>query len=399
MNIPYINTGKSYVFFFNGQPATISKDDARYNSVLEALENDDEATLTKLLTHTIDEFITAKVSEMLTEDFGDLKLVEEREASGKLIHKATYKTVPLPKCMTDKLISLWKSGCKDFKHYFMFLDNLMANPSDRARNELYTFLEYKELPITANGTFIAYKGVDKDLISIHGNKQTRVLSGERLSDGRIKNNIGDVIRVVTEDVDNDCNNHCSNGLHVGSYDYASGFVGSNGVVLATEVNPRDVVSVPLDCSCQKCRVSSYKVLNRVAGEYSTPDVTVGKDNTVKATNNTPRIGKAKKLAVVFKDVPMSEFKENVNKQISSHSVLVNRSTNETTVIPVTAMAGVSKNSTKVAFHAGVTTLKQLAGSVGKRYKVKQGELLNALIDCGYKTTAGATMSDTLVALA
>ena len=39
----------------------------------------------------------------------------------------------------------------------------MANPSETSREELYDFLSYRELPITSEGTFIAYKGVGEDI--------------------------------------------------------------------------------------------------------------------------------------------------------------------------------------------------------------------------------------------
>lgn len=54
----------------------------------------------------------------------------------------------------------------------------MANPSETSREELYDFLSYRELPITSEGTFIAYKGVGENMYSLHGNAETRVLQGK-----------------------------------------------------------------------------------------------------------------------------------------------------------------------------------------------------------------------------
>ena len=68
----------------------------------------------------------------------------------------------------------------------------------------------------------------------------------------------------------DRRNHCSHGLHVGSLDYASDF--SRGKLVVVKVNPKDVVSVPSDCACQKCRVSAYKVVSVFEQEIKAPVV-------------------------------------------------------------------------------------------------------------------------------
>ena len=47
---------------------------------------------------------------------------------------------------------------------------------------------------------------------------------------------------------------CGHGFHVGTMNYASQFGGSNRHLMACKVNPKDVVSVPYDHSCEKCRV-------------------------------------------------------------------------------------------------------------------------------------------------
>jgi hypothetical protein len=112
---------------------------------------------------------------------------------------------------------------------------------------------------------LAYKGVTNDSYSITSGKIT-LISGKTNSDGRIFNGVGETIEVPRNEVDDNRNNGCSQGLHVGSLEYAAEFAGPVGKVLIVEVCPSDVVSVPLDCSCQKLRTSKYKVV----GEYSGP---------------------------------------------------------------------------------------------------------------------------------
>jgi len=143
-----------------------------------------------------------------------------------------------------------------------YIERKMKNPSARAIQEMYNFLEHRGMSLTAKGTFIAYKGVTPDFWSIMGNTDTVVISGEVSADGKILNKIGDTIEVERSSVDDDFRKGCSHGLHVGSLEYAKGW--GQRVVLV-EVDPADVVSVPSECSCQKLRCCKYVVLAEYTG--------------------------------------------------------------------------------------------------------------------------------------
>ena len=61
-----------------------------------------------------------------------------------------------------------------------------------------------------------------------------------------------------------CDDHtqgCSSGLHVGTFEYASRWAGSTGVVVLVKFNPSNIVSVPSDCEFEKMRVSDYEVIS------------------------------------------------------------------------------------------------------------------------------------------
>jgi len=60
---------------------------------------------------------------------------------------------------------------------------------------------------------------------------------------------------------------CHTGLHVGTYAYASNF--GQGALLEVQVNPRDVVSVPTDCSAAKMRTCRYVVVDTIDQPYTT----------------------------------------------------------------------------------------------------------------------------------
>ena len=137
---------------------------------------------------------------------------------------------------------------------------MQANPSANSVAELYTFLGYKSLPTTPEGKVLGYKGVQFDYWSTTGNADTIVVQGKTNERHQILNEVGATIEVARRCVDDNKDNHCSFGLHVGSFDYASNWSGEDGKLLLVEFDPADAVSVPTDCNFQKLRVSKYKVI-------------------------------------------------------------------------------------------------------------------------------------------
>ena len=139
-----------------------------------------------------------------------------------------------------------------------FINKLMQNPSAQSVNELYEFLAHRNLPITSEGNFLAYKGVKADFYSVTAGKLT-LLQGKADSAGHIYNAVGETVECVRNQVNDKRDETCSYGLHCGSYEYAKGF--SQGKLVTVEVNPADCVSVPSDHNAEKLRVSKYKVVS------------------------------------------------------------------------------------------------------------------------------------------
>lgn len=173
-----------------------------------------------------------------------------------------YKGRNLRGYVVNRLLEFMNLGLP-FAPLVKFIDLLLQNPSGESQDQLYKFLEYKDLPICKDGMVIAFKGVGADLYSVTGNKKTRVIQGTVDSVGRILNAIGAVIEVAREDVDDNKNVHCSQGLHVGSLDYARSFAEK---VLVVKFNPKDAVSVPTDCQFQKLRLCKYEVVGELDSE-------------------------------------------------------------------------------------------------------------------------------------
>lgn len=155
---------------------------------------------------------------------------------------------PIHSTIAKRVISFIEHGL-DCVHLFKFILKLNMNPSKRAVDELYTFLEHRALPVTDNGNFLAYKAVRTD----YTDKYT----------GKFLNTIDSVLEMPRNKVDDNKENGCSYGFHAGSVDYAKDFMNADGHLMIVEINPADVVSIPTDCQYQKLRTCKYKVV----GEY------------------------------------------------------------------------------------------------------------------------------------
>jgi hypothetical protein len=153
--------------------------------------------------------------------------------------------------VADRIINFLADGI-DCLPIFKFITRLQLNPSKRAVDELYTFLEHKNLPYTESGTFLAYKAVRHDFTDKHT--------------GKFFNGVGEVLSMPRNKVDDDKNVGCSYGFHAGTLKYASEFACGSDKMVLVEIDPADVVSIPTDCEFQKLRTCRYKVV----AEYERP---------------------------------------------------------------------------------------------------------------------------------
>lgn len=223
----HIITDSSVTVILDGKPFTMANDNPNYNSVVEALADGRYDCLENL-------FDTAKAVESFAE--GNFEITDsEVRYKGEVVHNY----------VVDRILDFMSRGLP-YKPLLNFLDKLMANPSRRAVQELYKFLEHKNMPLTADGNFQAYKSVKSDWTDHHT--------------GKFMNTIGSVLEMPRNTVCDDANIGCSYGFHAGSIEYSRGFGGAGSRLLIVEVNPADVVSVPLDSNCQKLRTTKYKVV-------------------------------------------------------------------------------------------------------------------------------------------
>ena len=240
--LPYTLSEDAIVVFYDGKPHSVRKDNVNFELLKQALFEGRYEDVPQYLD-------IVKAVENFVE--GDVEVKEE---------VVYYKGHRLHGVVVDKLLEMLRGGLKDSSPLTNYISRLMDNPSSNSVEQLYTFLGYKSLPITPEGKVLGYKGVQSDFWSSTGNADTIVVQGETNERHQILNEVGATIEVQRRCVDDNKDNHCSFGLHVGSYDYADGWAGGDGRLLLVEFDPQDAVSVPTDCNFQKLRVSKYKVV-------------------------------------------------------------------------------------------------------------------------------------------
>jgi galactitol-specific phosphotransferase system IIB component len=144
-----------------------------------------------------------------------------------------------------------------------FYEKLAQNPCEHSREQLYEWLSKFDFTITLDGDILAYKGVNDDLTSC--TRGQGIVNGEVVD--HVANDVGNVVEMARSTVQHDPSVGCSKGLHVAAYPYASTF---GSATLAVYVNPRDVVSVPTECSWEKVRVCRYTVADVIEKAYDSP---------------------------------------------------------------------------------------------------------------------------------
>jgi len=227
-NLSYIITNQSISVFFDGQSKVITKDHQVFNDLKDAIKANDVGRIKTLL---------------------DVKKNIEEFGEGKVALKdgiVYYEGKPINSYLTRKIVELQREGFK-ITPLLKFLENLEENPSYRAREELYQFLEYGKLPITEDGYFIAYKKVRGDYKDIYS--------------GQFDNSVGAVCEMDRRNVDDDSSRTCSAGLHFASREYMSHYgAGTGNKVMAVKINPKDVVAIPQDYNNTKGRCCRYEVV-------------------------------------------------------------------------------------------------------------------------------------------
>lgn len=224
------------VVFDDGEVATIYND-TDFDRAIEALNRKDWDLIRELANPA--EEVKRKIAESVVE-------ADRVKIEGGIVF---YDDQPLHMHLTDRMLEMLDEGI-DIAPLALFLQNIMENPSYRAVNELYGFLEASDLPITDDGHFLAYKRIRTDWTDDYT--------------GKIDNSIGATPTMPRNTVDEDKNRTCSAGLHFCSRSYLPKYGSAEGGrVIIVKINPADVVAIPTDYNNAKGRCCRYEVINEI----------------------------------------------------------------------------------------------------------------------------------------
>tara|TARA_R110000824_G_scaffold280251_1_gene468380 strand:+ start:13807 stop:14727 length:921 start_codon:yes stop_codon:yes gene_type:complete len=242
MTVPFIATGDKIVIHLEGKVKTFQKEDKAYHDVIRLMsERASEEEIVEVLKgfESIEEYVLFSGNSKVNYRNGKV-FIEGEELHHRIVERINdFRQQGLP-----------------IEPILAFIENIQENPSYGAQQELYDFLEHKDLALTEDGYFLAYKAVRSNLTD----KRT----------GTFDNSPGRRVSMQRARVDDDRRHSCSNGLHVGAIGYVNSFGYGEDKVVIVKVNPKDVVSVPLDSSCQKCRVCEYVVLREFDHVFEKP---------------------------------------------------------------------------------------------------------------------------------
>ena len=254
MSISYIGDNNGgYSVFINGTLRQFDKSHPKFAQMVQYLKDGDAESLLSV----IDRGTAIQKWSLGAFEFNNGVLTYE----GDEVHGT----------LTNRILSMMEEG---FDHLPMlrFIERLYQNPSANSVLESYDFLSNKGLPITPEGHFLAYKAV-----SVYSGEPKNDLTGKPMKEGDFvdkytgksyRNNVGDLVEMKRNKVDDDRHNGCSRGLHVGSLEYVRNYGGGNSKYVVVKVNPADIVSVPADEACQKVRVCKYDVVGMLEAEFT-----------------------------------------------------------------------------------------------------------------------------------
>lgn len=256
----YIITSEGVSMFIDGKPLSAEKSHPKYNDILTAVRSADWDGIPALVNIAI-------AIEEFAVDSG-----VEVDAEAGIIR---YRGEIMQGYLVERIISMMHDGF-DINPMVRYLENLLANPTKRAIDELHKFNEYGKMPITDDGCFIAYKLIrgwydthtgevlnkpsaqfddeDHKLVPYTTNRGVTVA---------VENNLT-TVSMHRSKVDDDATRTCSQGLHFCSQEYLKSFSGDRIVVL--KINPADVVSIPVDYNNTKGRCWKYQIIDVLSDE-------------------------------------------------------------------------------------------------------------------------------------
>lgn len=235
MKVPYSITGSTISVLIDNRPRVIPSSSPNFQALAAELRKSQ---------HDVE----------LLKELADLKRFVAKASFGKVQinnDEVRYQGTVVHGVIAERLLELMQAG-HDVEPLARFLDRVMLNPLESARNELYEWLEAGKMPFTPDGCFLAFKAVRHDYKDKHS--------------GTFDNSVGQTPSMPREEVDPDRRNECSRGLHFCSPGYLPSFARYGDPIMVLKIDPADVVAIPADYNRQKGRTWRYEVVGEVPPE-------------------------------------------------------------------------------------------------------------------------------------
>ena len=227
---PHLITTNTVTIIRDGQTYTATSDMQGFNDALQCIRQGEwDAAI---------DHITPRAT---IEEYADGSLVIEGD---RLLRNGTE----VDHVMVPHILSMKEKGF-DIAPLMAFLDKVLRNPSMRSRTQLWRFVATNNIAITPDGDLLFYKKVQDNYYDVHTGKSNCYT-------------VGSTHTMSRSEVDDDPESTCSTGLHVCSYEYLRSFGGQR--TMLCQVDPADVVSVPIDYENTKVRVCRLTVVKEVA---------------------------------------------------------------------------------------------------------------------------------------
>jgi hypothetical protein len=222
----YLITPKCISLNYDGNTKVVEKTDSRFQPIIDAIKAKNFDVIPGIIDGLKNAIATSTNKDFKVDN--GLVYIDNKSVGGRISEKIVeYVNAGLDPI---SLVNFWR--------------NLQLNPSYRAREALFSFLENGNHPITDDGHFIAYKKVRSNMKDGHN--------------GTFDNSVGAKPSMPRDQVDDDPTHTCAPGLHVASWEYAQNYSGT--VLIDCKVNPMNVVAVPIDYNFMKMRTCGYEVI-------------------------------------------------------------------------------------------------------------------------------------------
>lgn len=239
----YIKTYDGLSLVIDFRPFVVESNHPKYDLIVDAIREKKWNTIPALINTASD-----VVQWLDKSTSGNQSMFEIDENAGEIRFDGNIVAGQI----VEQMIEM-RNEKLDIAPLQQFLIKLYNNPSHRAVTELYGWIANSKFTITDDGDFIAYKRVREDYTSCH--------------DGKTKNNIGLIVEMPRNQVDDESDNTCSKGLHFCSHEYLNHFGSSSGTkIVLVKINPADVVSIPTDYNNTKGRACRYEIVGELSDE-------------------------------------------------------------------------------------------------------------------------------------